>query len=72
MKANKENKIKINELVQEVLKDSYYFQNLNQYGTHYFWIKNHNKFKAIFADNFDEFLIKVRQTAELYLNHLHD
>ena len=59
----------VNELVQEVLKESIYLENLNQYMTSYFWIKN-QKFSTIFAGDFKEFINKVGDMSVKYSNHL--
>ena len=64
-----EQRKKMNELVQEVLKESIYLENLNQYMTSYFWIKN-QKFLPIFADDLEKFVKKVSETSAKYLNHL--
>ena len=68
-KLRKEKRENVNELVQEVLKESIYLENLNQYMTSYFWLKN-EKFLPIFADNLNEFVKKVSETSSKYLTHL--
>ena len=68
-KLRKEKRENVNELVQEVLKESIYFENLNRYMTSYFWLKN-EKFLPIFADDFNEFVKKVSETSSKYLTHL--
>ena len=68
-KLRKEKRENVNELVQEVLKESIYLENLNQYMTSYFWLKN-EKYLPIFADDFNEFVKKVSETSSEYLTHL--
>jgi len=68
-KLRKENREKVSELVQEVLKESIYLENLNRYTTSYFWLKN-EKFSPIFADDFNEFVKKVSEISSKYLTHL--
>ena len=68
-KLRKEKRENVNELVQEVLKESIYLENLNRYMTSYFWLKN-EKFLPIFADDFNEFVKKVSETSSKYLTHL--
>jgi hypothetical protein len=68
-KLGKEKRENVNELVQEVLKESIYLENLNQYMTSYFWLKN-KKFLPIFADDFNEFVKKVSETSSKYLTNL--
>tara|TARA_A100001011_G_scaffold185297_1_gene193971 strand:- start:55 stop:306 length:252 start_codon:yes stop_codon:yes gene_type:complete len=42
------------EILTEVLNDTYWYENMGVFGTHYFWVKNTND-KAIFAKTLDEF-----------------
>ena len=67
---NKENQIlndEINKLVDEVLDNSSFLRAKNVYCTHYFWLKDFNKYKAIFADNIDSFTQKVREQSEVFI-----
>ena len=68
-KLKKEKRENLNDLVQKVLEESFYYENLNQYMTSYFWLKN-EKFLPIFADDFNEFVKKVSETSSRYLTHL--
>ena len=64
---NKVNKKELNKLVQEVLDNSSFLQAKNVYCTHYFWLKDFNKYSAIFADNIDSFTQKVREQSEAFI-----
>ena len=64
---NKVNKKELNKLVQEVLDNSSFLQAKNVYCTHYFWLKDFNKYSAIFADNIDSFTQKVREQSESFI-----
>ena len=68
--TKKQEQTEINNIVQDALKDSYHYENMNCYGTHYFWVKTANKFSAIFDKDFNTFVEKVRDTASAYRNHL--
>ena len=68
--TKKQEQTEINNIVQEALKDSYQYENMNCYGTHYFWVKTASKFSAIFNEDFDTFVEEVRDTARKYRYHL--
>ena len=55
----------INNIVQDALKDSYHYEKMKCFGTHYFWVKA-NKFSAIFNEDFNTFVEEVRNTATEY------
>jgi len=66
----KENQIsneEINKLVDEVLDNSSFLRAKNVYCTHYFWLKDHNKYKAIFADTIESFGQKIREQSESFI-----
>ena len=66
----KENQIsneEINKLVDEVLDNSTFLRAKNVYCTHYFWLKDYNKYQTIFADNIDSFTQKVREQSEAFI-----
>ena len=66
----KENQIsneEINKLEDEVLDNSSFLRAKNVYCTHYFWLKDHNKYQTIFADNIDSFTQKVREQSEAFI-----
>jgi hypothetical protein len=66
----KENKVintELNKLVDEVLDNSTFLRAKNVYCTHYFWLKDHNKYQAIFADNIENFGQKVREQSEAFI-----
>ena len=64
---NIETKTELNKLVQEVLDNSSFLQAKNVYCTHYFWLKDHSKYQAIFADNIENFGQKVREQSEAFI-----
>ena len=66
-KENIVTKTELNELVQEVLDNSSFLQAKNVYCTHYFWLKDHNKYQTIFADNIDSFTQKVREQSKVFI-----
>ena len=68
--TKKQEQTEINNIVQDALKDSYHYENMNCYGTHYFWVKTADKFSAIFDEDFNTFVEKVRDTASAYRYHL--
>ena len=59
---------KVENLVQEVLNESSYLERKQCYYTAYFWLKNPEKYSAIFSKNLDDFTNKVRETSSEYLN----
>ena len=65
--SNQVSKDELNKLVQEVMNDSYFLQAKNVYCTHYFWLKDFRKYKAIFADNIDSFTQKVREQSKVFI-----
>ena len=67
IKSNQISKDELNKLVQEIMNDSYFLQAKNVYCTHYFWLKDFNKYSAIFADNIDSFTQKVREQSEAFI-----
>ena len=67
IKSNQISKDKLNKLVQEVLDNSSFLQAKNVYCTHYFWLKDHNKYKAIFADTIESFGQKIREQSEAFI-----
>jgi len=58
---------KVNKIVKEALNESYFLEAKNVFCTHYFWLKDPMKYKAIFADDIDSFGPKVRQMSEKYV-----
>ena len=66
-KENTVTKTELNKLVNEVLNNSSFLRAKNVYCTHYFWLKDHNKYQTIFADNIDSFTQKVREQAEAFI-----
>jgi len=59
---------KVENLVKEVLnKNSSYLNTKQCYYTAYFWLKDFEKFTAIFAEDLDDFTNKIRVAATLYL-----
>ena len=67
IKSNQVSKDELNKLVQEIMNDSYFLQAKNVYCTHYFWLKDHNKYKAIFADTIESFGQKIRKQSEAFI-----
>ena len=67
IKSNQVSKDELNKLVQEIMNDSYFLQAKNVYCTHYFWLKDHNKYKAIFADTIESFDQKIRKQSEAFI-----
>ena len=67
IKSNQVSKDELNKLVQEIMYDSYFLQAKNVYCTHYFWLKDHNKYKAIFADTIESFDQKIRKQSEAFI-----
>ena len=67
IKSNQVSKDELNKLVQEIMNDSYFLQAKNVYCTHYFWLKDHNKYKAIFADTIESFGQKIREQSEAFI-----
>lgn len=55
------------EILTEVLNDTYWYENMGVFGTHYFWVKNTNEYTAIFAKTLDEFNEKVYETINKYI-----
>ena len=55
------------EMLTEVLNDTYWYENLGQFGTYYFWVKNSKEHKAIFANTLDEFNQKIYETISTFL-----
>mgnify|MGYP006266098607 FL=1 len=64
---NKVNKKELNKLVQEVMNNSYFLRAKNVYCTHFFWLKDFRKYKAIFADDIESFTQKVREQSEAFI-----
>ena len=67
IKSNQISKDELNKLVKEVLDNSSFLQAKNVYCNHYFWLKDFNKYKAIFADNIDSFTQKVREQSKVFI-----
>lgn len=66
-KENTVTKTELNKLVQEVMNDSYFLQAKNVFWTSFFWLKDHNKYTAIFADDIESFTKKVREQSETFI-----
>lgn len=66
-KENTVTKTELNKLVNEVLNNSSFLRAKNVYCTHYFWLKDHNKYKAIFADTIESFGQKIREQSEAFI-----
>ena len=60
----------IEKIVQDALKDSYHYENMKCYGTHYFWVKTADRFSAIFVKDFNTFVEIIRVTSTQYRNWL--
>jgi len=65
--SNQVSKDELNKLVQEVMNDSYFLQAKNVFWTNFFWLKDHNKYTAIFADDIESFTKKVREQSEAFI-----
>jgi hypothetical protein len=65
--SNQVSKDELNKLVQEVMNDSYFLQAKNVFCTHYFWLKDFRKYKAIFADDIESFTKKVRKVSKAFI-----
>lgn len=59
---------KVENLVQEVLREESHLERKQYYYTAYFWIKNPKKYSRLFYKNLDHFTIAVREYARDYLN----
>ena len=58
---------KVNKIVKEALNESYFLEAKNVFCTHYFWLKDFRKYKAIFADDIESFTKKVREQSEAFI-----
>ena len=65
--SNQVTKDELNKLVQEVMNDSYFLQAKNVFWTNFFWLKDHNKYTAIFADDIESFTKKVRKLSKAFI-----
>ena len=66
-KENTVTKTELNKLVDEVIDNSSFLSAKNVYCTHYFWLKDHNMYKAIFANTIESFGQKIREQSEAFI-----
>ena len=55
------------EILTEVLNNTYWYENMGVFGTHYFFFFFTKEYTAIFAKTLDEFNEKVYETINKYI-----